>query len=67
MSTKYDQILTRFDELTTQLADEKVIRDNQRWRKLAKERSDMEELAETARKLKRSTDHRRQPQCHRGQ
>jgi peptide chain release factor 1 len=53
MTTKYDQILTRFDELTTQLADEKVIRDNQRWRKLAKERSDMEELAEVAKQLKR--------------
>jgi len=53
MATRYDQILSRFDELTTQLADEKVIRDNQRWRKLAKERSDMEELAEVAQKLKR--------------
>jgi peptide chain release factor 1 len=53
MTTKYDQILSRFDELTTQLADEKVIRDNQRWRKLAKERSDMEELAEVAIKLKK--------------
>jgi peptide chain release factor 1 len=39
--------------MTTQLADEKVIRDNQRWRKLAKERSDMEELAEVARQLKK--------------
>jgi peptide chain release factor 1 len=53
MTTKYDQILSRFDELTTQLADEKIIRDNQRWRKMAKERSDMEELAEVARKLKK--------------
>lgn len=53
MTTKYDQILARFDELTTQLSDEKIIRDNQRWRKLAKERSDMEELAEVGRKLKR--------------
>ncbi len=53
MTTKYDQILARFDELTTQLADEKVIRDNQRWRKMAKERSDMEELAEVAGKLKK--------------
>jgi len=53
MATKYDQILARFDELTTLLSDEKVIRDNQRWRKLAKERSDMEDLAEVARKLKR--------------
>jgi peptide chain release factor 1 len=53
MTTKYDQILSRFDELTAQLADEKIIRDNQRWRKMAKERSDMEELAEVARKLKK--------------
>ena len=53
MTTKYDQILTRFDELTTQLADEKVIRDNQRWRKLAKERSDMQDLADVAGRLKK--------------
>jgi peptide chain release factor 1 len=53
MSTKYDQILARLDELTTQLADEKIIRDNQRWRKLAKERADMAELAEVAGKLKK--------------
>ncbi|HET6347671.1 MAG TPA: peptide chain release factor 1 [Candidatus Krumholzibacteria bacterium] len=53
MTTKYDQILARFDELTAQLADEKIIRDNQRWRKLAKERSDMEELADVARQLKK--------------
>jgi peptide chain release factor 1 len=52
MTTKYDPILARFDELTTQLADEKVIRDNQRWRKLAKERSDMQELAEVAQRLR---------------
>jgi peptide chain release factor 1 len=53
MTTKYDPILARFDELTMLLADEKVIRDNQRWRKLAKERSDMEELAEVASRLRR--------------
>jgi peptide chain release factor 1 len=52
MTTKYDQILARFDELTSQLSDEKVIRDNQRWRKLAKERSDMEELAGVAQRLR---------------
>ncbi|HEX5131408.1 MAG TPA: peptide chain release factor 1 [Candidatus Krumholzibacteria bacterium] len=53
MATKYDPILTRFDELTGLLADEKVIRDNARWRKLAKERSDMEELVAVTRKLKK--------------
>jgi peptide chain release factor 1 len=53
MTTKYDPILARFDELTMLLADEKVIRDNQRWRKLAKERADMEELAEVASRLRR--------------
>jgi peptide chain release factor 1 len=53
MNERYDQILTRFDELTTLLSDEKVIRDNQRWRKLAKERADMEELVEVVRRLKR--------------
>jgi peptide chain release factor 1 len=53
MATKYDPILTRFDELTGLLSDEKVIRDNARWRKLAKERSDMEELVAVTRKLKK--------------
>ncbi|HEX6790238.1 MAG TPA: peptide chain release factor 1 [Candidatus Krumholzibacteria bacterium] len=53
MTTKYDLILVRFDELTAQLADEKIIRDNQRWRKLAKERSDMQELAEVAGRLRK--------------
>jgi peptide chain release factor 1 len=53
MTTRYDQILTRFDELTGLLADEKVIRDNARWRKLAKERADMQELAEVALLLKK--------------
>jgi peptide chain release factor 1 len=53
MASQYDPILDRFDELTGLLADEKVIKDNARWRKLAKERSDMEELALVARKLKK--------------
>ena len=54
MNPKYDQILSRFDELTSLLADEKVIRDNARWRKLAKERSDMTELAEVTSRLKKA-------------
>ncbi len=56
MASKYDPILARFDELTALLADEKVIRDSSRLRKLAKERSDMEELVEVTRKLKRITE-----------
>jgi peptide chain release factor 1 len=38
------------------LADEKVIKDNARWRKLAKERADMEDLVEVTRQLKRVTE-----------
>ncbi len=53
MNPKYDQILTRFDELTSLISDEKVIRDNARWRKLAKERSDMTDLVEVTSRLKR--------------
>jgi peptide chain release factor 1 len=53
MAANYDPILDRFEELTGLLSDEKVIRDNARWRKLAKERSDMEELVEVTRKLKK--------------
>jgi len=56
MNSRYDEILARFDNLTTLLSDEKVIRDNARWRKLAKERSDMEELAELTLRLKKLTD-----------
>jgi peptide chain release factor 1 len=56
MNPKYDQILARFDELTTLLADEKVIRDNARWRKLAKERSDMTDVVEVTKQLKRVED-----------
>ncbi|HEU4364187.1 MAG TPA: peptide chain release factor 1 [Candidatus Krumholzibacteria bacterium] len=56
MASKYDPILARFEELTGLLSDEKVIRDNARWRKLAKERSDMEDLVEVTRKLKKVTD-----------
>jgi peptide chain release factor 1 len=53
MNERYDRILARFDELTALLADEKVIRDNARWRKLAKERADMTELVEVTRRLKK--------------
>ena len=53
MNPKYDQILSRFDELTSLLADEKVIRDNARWRKLAKERSDLTDVVEVTARLKK--------------
>jgi peptide chain release factor 1 len=53
MNPKYEQILARFEELTTLLSDEKVIRDNARWRKLAKERSDLTELVEVTKQLAR--------------
>jgi len=56
MPSRYDPILARFDELTTLLADEKVIKDNARWRKLAKERADMEDLVEVTRQLKKVTE-----------
>jgi peptide chain release factor 1 len=56
MASRYDPILARFDELTMLLADEKVIKDNARWRKLAKERADMEDLVEVTRQLKRVTE-----------
>lgn len=53
MNPRYDEIITRFDELTSLISDEKVIRDNARWRKLAKERSDTEELANVTKQLKK--------------
>jgi len=53
MNPKYDQILARFEELTSLISDEKVIRDNMRWRKLAKEALDMTDLVEVTARLKK--------------
>jgi peptide chain release factor 1 len=47
-----DQIISKFDGLTAQLSDEKVFSDPKRYRELAKERADMEEIVSVARRLR---------------
>jgi peptide chain release factor 1 len=46
-------IVIRFDELTSQLADEKVLRDPSRRQKLARERKELEPMVEVIRQLQK--------------
>jgi peptide chain release factor 1 len=50
---RLDQIEVRFEELSQQLADPEIIRDGDRYRKAAKERSDLEEMVTKYRDWKR--------------
>jgi len=47
-----NRIIAKFEQLTAELSDEKVIRDQARFRRVAKERSDMEEIASVASELR---------------
>jgi len=47
-----DRIIAKFERLTAELSDEKVIRDQARFRRLAKERADMEEIVSVATELR---------------
>lgn len=49
MFTKLEQVERRYEELTDQMSDPSVISDQSRFQKIAKERSDLEELVETFR------------------
>ena len=51
MEEKFDKILSRFDDLTEQLADEEVLKDPARYQKVAKERSDLEETVNVIHRL----------------
>jgi len=53
LNEQLDRIVTKFDQLTNELGDEKVIRDQARFRRVAKERADMEEVVTVARELRR--------------
>jgi peptide chain release factor 1 len=55
IESQLDQILSRFDELTAQLADDRVLKDQSRYKKVAKDRADMEETVAVARRLKQVT------------
>ena len=52
MEEQFEQILSKFDELTTQLANEAVIKDQARYRQVAREHAEMEEVVDVVRRLK---------------
>ncbi len=56
MFTKLQEVENRFEELTEQLSDPAVLADQQRFAKVAKERSDLVELIETFRQHRRATE-----------
>jgi peptide chain release factor 1 len=51
MKRHVDQILSRFDDLTKRLSDESVATDPNQYRKLAKERADLEDVVAVAKRL----------------
>jgi peptide chain release factor 1 len=48
---RFESILSRFDELTRQLADETVLRDPKRYQQVARERKELEETVEVVTRL----------------
>jgi peptide chain release factor 1 len=52
MESQLDQLLSRFEALTEQLADEKVLKDQAKYQKVAKERADLEDKVTVAKRLK---------------
>jgi peptide chain release factor 1 len=48
---QFEQILSRFDELTDQLTDETVLKDPKRYRQVARERKELEETVEVVKRL----------------
>jgi peptide chain release factor 1 len=51
---KLDKIETHFEELTVQMADPAIISDGEQYRKVSKERSDLEEMVTKYREYKRA-------------
>lgn len=51
MKKQLDQILSKFEQLTEQLADEAVLKDPNRYKAIAKERAELEKIVIVARKL----------------
>jgi peptide chain release factor 1 len=51
MKKQIDQILSRFEALTGQLSEESVLKDPKRYKAIAKERSELEELVGVAERL----------------
>jgi len=57
MFKKLEQVEKRYEELTDQLSDPAVISDQARFQKIAKERSDLEELVEAFRRHRQVSSH----------
>ena len=53
MFQKLDDVENRYEELTKKTSDPEIIADNEEWRKLMKEHSDMSELVEKYREYKK--------------
>ena len=56
MIEKLEKILARYDELGNALADPATLSDMEKWKKFAKERSDIEEAATVYREYKKTED-----------
>jgi len=48
---QYEQILTKFESLTEQLADEAVLKDQKRYQQVARERKELEETVDVIKKI----------------
>jgi peptide chain release factor 1 len=53
MKKQIEQVLKKFDELTGQLSDERVINDRNRYKQVAKERAELEDAAAVAGELEK--------------
>jgi peptide chain release factor 1 len=51
MKQQVEQVLSRFEKLTTQMTDESVLSDPKRYREIAKERAGMQRMADVAKEL----------------
>jgi peptide chain release factor 1 len=51
VEAQFEQILTKFEELTQQLADESVLKDPKRYQQVARERKELEEVVAVIEKL----------------
>jgi len=55
VEAQFEQILAKFEELTQQLADETILKDQKRYQQVAKERKELEEVVLVVKKLQELT------------
>jgi peptide chain release factor 1 len=53
VEAQFEQVLRKFDELTQQLADEAVLKDQKRYQQVARERKDLEETVSVIKRLQK--------------